>query len=1267
MRFLWRALSIVLLLILLGVFLLVVLTRTPLVNRFLRDKVVAYAAANYRGALEIGHLEGSIWGSLRLEQVALVYQGKTILSIPRLSLEYSLVPVFWRTVNLRVALDSPQIIANRLANGKWNLLDALSTRVPTPPSSGKRSLIINVDSVRVSNGALQITPSGEKGPKYQVTNLDLDTGVTLPSSGMTVALRRFTANVAVPKMPLLYTAVSLNYDATAQPATVQLTDLDLRTQKSTISLSGDARLAHTPTVNLKVWLRRLAAPDIAQIYPASQLKSDLEGTVTLQGPESALHTIIALSCAGAALDGTADSDVTQKSLPYAINLKLSNANLQKIVRTNAAAGILDATVNAKGMGSNTAAANADIRVHGRDLAAKQFRLGTLDLTATAANKNAHLILTLAAPAGYLTARATTGISANPAYHLELAAQRLDVAKAGVAANARPTNLNLIALVDGHGLAPATADTSIRLRIDRSQLDQVTITGGLLDARVANNRANIARLHLDAADTIVDARGSAGLSANSVANLSYRVHSPNIKKLLLLAKMNGTGSLDINGTAGGPRSALRTRGIIELISIDTAGYSVQRGTTRYDLAITGRDAPSGKLTTALSGVKAGTELRSISLALDAPPGPPHAVSLRLSVIDNAGRRDLVTTHATYRPPSIEGQLTQMVFGLPTGKWHLLAPVDYKQVPTGISITPLQLQSGSRELVMGGTIAREGAQDFSLVLDRFDLAALQPLTPRFHEVHGMLSTKLRIAGTAAAPTIGFAAQASALGVGKQLLGNLNTTMNYSGERATFNALFTQNAIDHLTAAGSVPMSLSWSHGVKTKIGSTVDLTINSARLSLTQLGSLLPDQVRNFQGTAAVDLRVQGTLKQPQPTGSIQIRNVRGEIVPLGITVADSQVIIRLDPHAVRVETIEAHSGRGSIQGSGQIGLIQYAPSSLGVNLSFDKWPAINTQQYAATIGGNLTADGTVSRPRLQGRLEVLNGLIQPDIAFLSSTSNLSPDETIEVIQPGQHFAQPANVANPGSRTLTTPAASPQPSTFNNLAMKVGVVIHRNTWIRHPDAAVELQGNLDVDKDSGGPVRVAGEVRTVRGSIHYYNRDFTLKTGIITFTGGRKIDPDVDIDAQYKVTNYIIDIVVGGTASKPALQLKSQPELAQADILSLILFGRTTDALNQGQQASLQQQATKMATGVAAQQIGQAVASSMGLQGMGVTFNQTSSGNPAVGIGRYAGENTYISASQSVGGKGQKVSVQYFFLPWLSITTSSAADGSREIDLNLIKQY
>ena len=118
MRYLRRAISVVLLIILACVFALVVLTRTPLINQLLRDKVIAFVAANYSGTLKIARIEGSVWGSLRLERVVLLYDGKTIASIPRLSLDYSLVPLLWHKVHLRITVDSPQIDANRQPNGK---------------------------------------------------------------------------------------------------------------------------------------------------------------------------------------------------------------------------------------------------------------------------------------------------------------------------------------------------------------------------------------------------------------------------------------------------------------------------------------------------------------------------------------------------------------------------------------------------------------------------------------------------------------------------------------------------------------------------------------------------------------------------------------------------------------------------------------------------------------------------------------------------------------------------------------------------------------------------------------------------------------------------------------------------------------------------------------------------------------------------------------------------------------------------------------------
>src|SRR5262249_43260792 len=151
----------------------------------------------------------------------------------------------------RISADSPLIDAERDRAGEWNLLEALSERVPTGPSSTKRPLTIDVDSVQVYHGTLQVVPA-PAGPTYRVTNLDLDTSVRLPASGMSVNLRRLSANIAGPKMPVLYAAVSLEYRAVVSPAVVRLRDVELRTQQSTISILGEVTLARNPRVDLKL-------------------------------------------------------------------------------------------------------------------------------------------------------------------------------------------------------------------------------------------------------------------------------------------------------------------------------------------------------------------------------------------------------------------------------------------------------------------------------------------------------------------------------------------------------------------------------------------------------------------------------------------------------------------------------------------------------------------------------------------------------------------------------------------------------------------------------------------------------------------------------------------------------------------------------------------------------------------------------------------------------------------------------------------------------
>jgi translocation and assembly module TamB len=417
-----------------------------------------------------------------------------------------------------------------------------------------------------------------------------------------------------------------------------------------------------------------------------------------------------------------------------------------------------------------------------------------------------------------------------------------------------------------------------------------------------------------------------------------------------------------------------------------------------------------------------------------------------------------------------------------------------------------------------------------------------------------------------------------------------------------------------------------------------------------------------GKLVADVALSGTPFKPIANGTFGLENGTGEIVPLGVKVTDLQVALSFSPSALRIDHLSASADDGKLNGRGSLALSDYAPGDMKLALQVSRWPAINTSRYKANIDGTVTATGTLNAPRVKGKIDVRDATLRPDLAFLTSTSKLAPDETIVVIRPGE---KEQTAQSSASQSAPASTATPVP-TFNNLDLNVTVSIHRNSWIRQDDATAELEGDLQVKKRPGEEAIIIGTIRTVRGWLRFQGRQFDLVSGNISFTGGHKIDPSLDIDAQYKLPDYTVDVLVGGTANRPTLKLTSSPQLEQADILSLILFGKPASSLGSGQRQDLQQSATQMASGAAATAIGKAVGQALGLEGLGVELNDVSGGG--VGFGRYVGNNTYVSVAQTVGGEqGHQASVQYNITDWLSITSTSYSDGSAQVMLGFNKQY
>jgi translocation and assembly module TamB len=245
-----------------------------------------------------------------------------------------------------------------------------------------------------------------------------------------------------------------------------------------------------------------------------------------------------------------------------------------------------------------------------------------------------------------------------------------------------------------------------------------------------------------------------------------------------------------------------------------------------------------------------------------------------------------------------------------------------------------------------------------------------------------------------------------------------------------------------------------------------------------------------------------------------------------------------------------------------------------------------------------------------------------------------------------------------------AAAQQTDVFRDSSIRVDVVIDRGTWIEKDDSSLELEGNLTFRKDRGDrDPALTGDVRTVRGWLYLYARRFEAERGVVSFTGGRKIDPVLDVELQSRVSDYIVKTIVSGTATKPILKFESEPHLEDADVLALLMFGRPIHELGEGEKAAFQDQAV----GIAGNYVAGELARSLG-ESLGFRVSELDVTKGIVGVGRYVTPDIYVSVQQSVTGKASRqLQAEYYVTPSWTLKTEADTTGESGLDVFWKMQY
>jgi translocation and assembly module TamB len=223
-------------------------------------------------------------------------------------------------------------------------------------------------------------------------------------------------------------------------------------------------------------------------------------------------------------------------------------------------------------------------------------------------------------------------------------------------------------------------------------------------------------------------------------------------------------------------------------------------------------------------------------------------------------------------------------------------------------------------------------------------------------------------------------------------------------------------------------------------------------------------------------------------------------------------------------------------------------------------------------------------------------------------------------------EPANLTNavlPSSdEVIVGQSASPHPTVFkvySDITLQLGERVTVNT----AGLSGRLSGSIRVATDDSGISRGSGELKVEEGKYLAYGRNLDIQRGRLLFSNGLMGDPGLDLRAVKKFPDITAGINVRGTLRQPRMTFFSDPEVAQSQIVSLLLAGgslesvqNTSTATDPTARSSASRADLMQGGAILAQQIG-------GRYNIEAGVEQDLDNETSLVLGRYLSPRLYVS--------------------------------------------
>lgn len=313
-----------------------------------------------------------------------------------------------------------------------------------------------------------------------------------------------------------------------------------------------------------------------------------------------------------------------------------------------------------------------------------------------------------------------------------------------------------------------------------------------------------------------------------------------------------------------------------------------------------------------------------------------------------------------------------------------------------------------------------------------------------------------------------------------------------------------------------------------------------------------------------LTINGSIDGPCFTPMIHLSTKRIAIPALGISANAIYLQGNLTQNSIIPFTGSFLSGKGRalLQGSVDLSEPDYP---LLLKITGSRLEAVHLPGYHMLISPNLTLQWMKKNLAVTGSILIPAADITPE--QLNSADKL-PDDVVFV---------------PEKKSTSLPF-----TTSLELTVTLSDAIHLDSH----NLKANLAGHLQIKQAPLGQMNAVGELYTKNGSYTAYGQTLKIQTGRLIFTGGSVMNPGLDVLAvkkfksintggnvssfsgttslapTYTGTELItVGVEVSGTLNNPVFGLYSEPLMAQADILSYLVFGFPQSEANGNQYGAI----------------------------------------------------------------------------------------------------